>query len=365
MVGNGYDVYGTIPGSVYSFLLENNSEGDPYFRNNEQKFLELMEHEYEFSNEFNWEETEGKVFLHCDGLDTLCELYLNGKKIAYTDNMHRTSGYNDKATLEGLKAYEEAYEKGVLHPTFYTHKAQDVPGYFYSGKAGILFTSCGASDFQTYKTRFEEANPGLDGDECIDVMWIEGKDGKVRAREMANYWSCLYFNPELDDEVFHRILSMLDYLASEEGEKLFSYGFEGKDYKVEKDGEITSLIPQGEDGTAKSLVDVYPSVSLFANIRNTSVLGPAVKEVNKQKISDFMRAKVDSKPESKKLDLEMEFYSSDIYSKFSATLDVATIMAEIITGNEDVEKAWKSKVKSLQNKIDEVSAELNKTIGKK
>ena len=78
-----------------------------------------------------------------------------------------------------------------------------------------------------------------------------------------------------------------------------------------------------------------------------------------------MRAKVDSKPESKKLDLEMEFYSSDIYSKFSATHDVATIMAEIITGNEDVEKAWKSKVNSLQNKIDEVSTELNKTIGKK
>lgn len=90
MTGNGYDICGTIPGSVYSFLLENDLEGDPYYRNNELKFLELMEHEYEFSADFNWEETEGRVLLHCDGLDTLCELYLNGRKFAYTDNMHRT-----------------------------------------------------------------------------------------------------------------------------------------------------------------------------------------------------------------------------------------------------------------------------------
>jgi len=92
MKGNGYDIFGTIPGSVYSFLLENNLVGDPYYRNNELQFLELMEHTYEFSNEFDWEETgtEDTVLLHCDGLDTLCELYLNDKKFAYTDNMHRT-----------------------------------------------------------------------------------------------------------------------------------------------------------------------------------------------------------------------------------------------------------------------------------
>jgi len=28
--------------------------------------------------------------LHCDGLDTICELYLNGQQFGYTDNMHRT-----------------------------------------------------------------------------------------------------------------------------------------------------------------------------------------------------------------------------------------------------------------------------------
>ena len=77
-----------------------------------------------------------------------------------------------------------------------------------------------------------------------------------------------------------------------------------------------------------------------------------------------MKAKFDSKPETKKLDLDVEFYNSDIYSKFSSTHDISTIMAEIITKTDDVEKEWKNKLKSIQNKIDEVSNEMNKTIGK-
>ena len=89
--GGGYSCAGTIPGSVYSFLLHNNLVDDPYFRDNEQFFLKLMNYEYEFSKEFDMDvpKENERVLLHCDGLDTLCELYLNNEKIAYTNNMHR------------------------------------------------------------------------------------------------------------------------------------------------------------------------------------------------------------------------------------------------------------------------------------
>ena len=274
------------------------------------------------------------------------------------------SGYNDKATVEGLKAYKEAYDKGVLHPTFFTHKASDIAGYLHSGKAGILFTSCGASDFQSYKTTFGQANPGLNPDECLKLAWIEGKDGKVRAREMANYWSCLYFRPEIDDEAYNRLLSMIDFFASEEGGMLLLNGFEGKDYEVKEDGTISSLIPPKEDGSVAKLSDVYPSADFFGSFNPVARIGANVKKENVDAVSAFMKAKFDSKPETKKLDLDVEFYNSDIYSKFSSTHDISTIMAEIITKTDDVEKEWKNKLKSIQNKIDEVSKEMNKTIGK-
>ncbi len=90
MVGNGYDVYGNIPGSVYSFLyIDNKLLPDPYFKDNELIYIEISEHEYSFEKEFTYSRNKKcPVFLVCEGLDTLCTIYLNEEKIADTQNMH-------------------------------------------------------------------------------------------------------------------------------------------------------------------------------------------------------------------------------------------------------------------------------------
>ena len=89
MVGNGYCVNGTVPGSVYSFLyLDNHLLPDPYYRDNEKIYLELASHEYTFEKNFSYTRSGAPTFLVFEGLDTLCSVYLNGEKIADTDNMH-------------------------------------------------------------------------------------------------------------------------------------------------------------------------------------------------------------------------------------------------------------------------------------
>ena len=89
MTGNGYAVEGTVPGSVYSFLyLDNALLPDPYYRDNEELYLALMEHEYTFIKTFSAAPKDLPVSLVFEGLDTLCSVYLNGNKLADTDNMH-------------------------------------------------------------------------------------------------------------------------------------------------------------------------------------------------------------------------------------------------------------------------------------
>lgn len=89
MTGNGYDVMGSVPGSVYSFLhIDNSILPDPYYRDNEDIYTSLMENEYTFERTFNYERTDNKTFLVFEGLDTLCSVYLNGKLLGKTDNMH-------------------------------------------------------------------------------------------------------------------------------------------------------------------------------------------------------------------------------------------------------------------------------------
>lgn len=87
--GNGFDCKGTVPGSLYSILLENGLMEDPFYRNNELKALALSEKEYTFSRSFDFWSRGNRVFLCCEGLDTLCEVVINGISVAKTDNMHR------------------------------------------------------------------------------------------------------------------------------------------------------------------------------------------------------------------------------------------------------------------------------------
>ena len=100
LVGGEYDCNGTIPGSVYSFLLDNKLIEDPYYRDNELKCVGIMDNEFEFSRTFDYTPDGNTVLLCCDGLDTLCDVYINGEHIAYTDNMHRSYEFDVTMVLK-------------------------------------------------------------------------------------------------------------------------------------------------------------------------------------------------------------------------------------------------------------------------
>lgn len=125
MTGAGFDCEGTIPGSVYSFLLDKELMEDPFFRQNELDALKLMENEFTFTRTFQWGSTQDKVILHCDGLDTLCDIYINGTHVAYTDNMHRTYEFDvTELLVEGDNEI-----KVVCHPINPYIKAKEAEHY--------------------------------------------------------------------------------------------------------------------------------------------------------------------------------------------------------------------------------------------
>ena len=98
--GGGYDTQGEIPGSVYSAFLDKGLMEDPYYRDNELFTLGLMENDFVFSREFIYDKAWKKTYLVCEGLDTLCDLYINGVFLAHTDNMHRTYRFDATELLQ-------------------------------------------------------------------------------------------------------------------------------------------------------------------------------------------------------------------------------------------------------------------------
>ena len=83
----------TVPGSVYQDLLTAGKMEDPFYRDNEEKALALMEHDFLYERVFSIDSSLlacSRIVLHMDGLDTLADVFVNDTKVLYADNMHRT-----------------------------------------------------------------------------------------------------------------------------------------------------------------------------------------------------------------------------------------------------------------------------------
>ena len=94
-----YDTEGEIPGSVYSALLRNRLIDDPFYRDNEAKTLPITDDDFTFSRKFDYNGDYSSPTLVCEGIDTLSEIFVNGKSVAKTNNMHRTYLFDLKGYL--------------------------------------------------------------------------------------------------------------------------------------------------------------------------------------------------------------------------------------------------------------------------
>ncbi len=88
-----------VPGSVYTDLLREGKMEDPFWKDNEDKALRLMDQDYEYVTEFDCPEellSCKRVLLHFDGVDTIADVYLNGMLLGSPCNMHRIWEYELK-----------------------------------------------------------------------------------------------------------------------------------------------------------------------------------------------------------------------------------------------------------------------------
>ncbi len=114
----------TVPGSVYNDLLTNGRMEDPFWRDNEMKALKIMEHDFIYTTAFTVEPSvraSEQILLHCDGLDTICELYLNDVLLGYADNQHRTWEFD---VQDLLKDGENILKIIFYSPTRYIKEEQ-------------------------------------------------------------------------------------------------------------------------------------------------------------------------------------------------------------------------------------------------
>lgn len=119
-----------VPGSVYADLMADGTMPDPFWRENELDAFKRMKKDYVYQRAFTVTEAQlahAHVELVCEGLDTLAHVSLNGREIAFADNMHITWVWDVK---EHLHAGENTLEIRFDSPILYcAKKAEEAPGW--------------------------------------------------------------------------------------------------------------------------------------------------------------------------------------------------------------------------------------------
>ncbi|MBN1311132.1 MAG: glycoside hydrolase family 2 protein [Anaerolineae bacterium] len=90
--GTGEWLPASVPGGVHTDLLALDRIPDPFVGDNEKQVMWVAETSWEYRHTFTVDATivsEDKVFLACDGLDTLAEVMLNGQPLGKAGNMFR------------------------------------------------------------------------------------------------------------------------------------------------------------------------------------------------------------------------------------------------------------------------------------
>ncbi|KAK6181474.1 hypothetical protein SNE40_009317 [Patella caerulea] len=102
-IKRGYRIPATVPGSVYTALIESNIIGDPYYRNNDVNYKWIGREDWTYTRTFEVTAdilSKASVILVAEGLDTFATIIINGQTNWTTNNMFIRYVYDIKDFLK-------------------------------------------------------------------------------------------------------------------------------------------------------------------------------------------------------------------------------------------------------------------------
>ena len=118
-------INGSVPGNFELDLFKAGLTPDPYYSQNPWSFYKYENQHLWYSTTFNAEEdADADTFLTFEGLDTVCDIYVNGSLLAKTDNMFIPHEFCAK---EFVKAGENEIVVHIIPATIYARKLELKP----------------------------------------------------------------------------------------------------------------------------------------------------------------------------------------------------------------------------------------------
>lgn len=263
-------------------------------------------------------------------------------------------GPAEEETLNALKIYQQAYREGLMDPEFYLMNDDDKDKFYINGTAA-LYHMGGVADFrQTADTEMRN-NLDINSDDVIHEAIVLGSDSKYHNVILgSNYWSSLIFSPDISDENFERMMDMIDFTCTEEGQIICNMGFEGTDWEYQ-DGKAVSILPEDT-----SVLDKYGAriESIYILEDDFAVINPAIKDEYRDRMTELAKLKLQyGEGVYSDIDWDQIFYVSR--AKDQAQFEYAKEYANLIVQDGDLEENWKKWVESKMPLVQPYLDELN------
>lgn len=267
--------------------------------------------------------------------------------------------------LASLQLARDMYAEGTIDQDIALTTVESAKNKFVNGQSAALigteatiFSNGSGSVYSMWEDMY-----GSPMEESVKVLnLLPSVNGETYYWEWTMGWSETMISAHVDDAKMERILMIYDYMASEEGNLLINFGFEGKDYTIE-DG----VIVESEEVQEKGLGDIYPSTSAGAIFAWNPVLPDTytLPASRAQWLLDFLdeyraQAAACTLPEYS-IEAKQTFLSLGSSLHFNKTDDFLLVMM----GTEPVEDMWSEimdgyKADGLEEVIEQVNANMPK-----
>lgn len=261
-----------------------------------------------------------------------------------TENGH-IWGPSAEGVTDVIAALREYYKKGLIDPDFYLLSETDAMGVFYSGNAAALIYSGSCSGIVQIVDAFEEANNVEDGYGAVGMVTLTDNEGHAYAAETTNYWTATLFSPQTDDATMERMLSMIDWLCTEEGQLVTQLGLEGVDWEYGEDGKPVSLTDVTAITAYKSF---YPFNYISILSDDFSFVSPAYDRRAQDTVASIYAAKQEGTVIPYNYDYA--FHTSEAKDMYS--VDISAAAANLILNDADIEKEWSAFIDQYKSMVD-------------
>lgn len=168
------------------------------------------------------------------------------------------------ATKEAVMFVADMFDKGFINSDYASTSQQVMKNDFCNALAGMM----------TYNATYPMGKGVLDlmekyipeGKSLSDVVRampvVTGKDGGKYMVGYSNFYGYNAINNDVSENKKKTILSIMDWMLSEEGMQLLNYGIENVHYKM-NGGEMESLLGIGTDGYPKTLYDDTVAAGIY------------------------------------------------------------------------------------------------------